>query len=71
MNHEVIKYHVKWHPKDHLVQPSLAKAWSPQDAQHPAQLNLKSVRYWGIHHRLRKIIPMLDHSHREKFSKCV
>lgn len=33
--------------KDHLVQPSLAKAWSRQDDPAPCRSNL-SVQHWGI-----------------------
>ncbi|XP_042662251.1 uncharacterized protein LOC116960958 [Tyto alba] len=46
--------------EDQLVQPSLAKASLDKVAQHPVQLNLKSVRCWGIHHCPGEIIPAAD-----------
>lgn len=38
--------------KDHLVQPFLANNGLDKMAEHPTQLNFKSVQHWAIHHFL-------------------
>lgn len=39
-------------------------------AQDSAQLNIKDIQHWKMHHLPKEIVPLTDWSHCEKFSLC-
>lgn len=64
----MIEYQAGKYLRDHLIQPLLEMHSLDKTAQDPAQLNLKGIQHWEMHHFPKEIIPMTDWSHCEKFS---